>query len=148
MMVNDGTKSDPSLEEQQGKCSNQRDDTKNEDVKISKDASEIDKVVARASNDKDNTTEECVTNKDNKALKEANDLLTKELKKYKEQLYHATSLHDENVHACVYDSEETFDDAEKSRLKIQEIQKYENFQELKIKPIDYMRRKRFKKTIL
>ncbi|GJV64984.1 hypothetical protein Tco_1475812 [Tanacetum coccineum] len=102
------------------KNSNQRDDTDNEDAKISKDSSEIDKVVARASNDKDNTTE----------------------------LYYATSLHDENVHACVYDSEETFDDAEKSRLKMQEIQKDENFQELKIKPIDYMRRKRFKKTIL
>ncbi|GKB40863.1 hypothetical protein Tco_0885805, partial [Tanacetum coccineum] len=90
---------DASLEEQQGKCSNQRDDTDNEDAKSVKMLQKLIKLLPEL-------------------------LMTKTTQL---RLYHATSLHDENVHACVYDSEETFDDAEKSRLKMQEIQKDENF---------------------
>ncbi|GJY34688.1 hypothetical protein Tco_0419157 [Tanacetum coccineum] len=111
---------------------------------------------------------------ENKVLKEANDLLTKELNTYKEKLltneqkafrdnlrksglgyngpyvlshanakvsklYSAYELRDENEQLHVFDSEDTLEDAEKSRLKINEFQKDEKVQELKIRPIDYGR---------
>ncbi|GJR86096.1 hypothetical protein Tco_0210107 [Tanacetum coccineum] len=53
------------------------------------------------------------------------------------KLYHAYELRDENEQLHVFDSEKTLEDAEKSRLKMNEFQKDEKVQELKIKPIDY-----------
>ncbi|GJS93054.1 hypothetical protein Tco_0800022 [Tanacetum coccineum] len=53
------------------------------------------------------------------------------------KLYHAYELCDKNEQLHVFDSEETLKDAEKSRLKMNEFQKDEKVQELKIKPIDY-----------
>ncbi|GJZ94983.1 hypothetical protein Tco_0667186 [Tanacetum coccineum] len=41
------------------------------------------------------------------------------------KLYPATFLSDNNVHASIHDYEETLEDAEKSRLKMQDFQKYE-----------------------
>ncbi|GKE40145.1 hypothetical protein Tco_1463550 [Tanacetum coccineum] len=49
------------------------------------------------------------------------------------KLYRAYELRDENEQLHVFDSE----DAERSRLKMNEFQKDEKVQELKIKPIDY-----------
>ncbi|GJZ72250.1 hypothetical protein Tco_0636101 [Tanacetum coccineum] len=53
------------------------------------------------------------------------------------KLYSAYELRDENVQLHVFDSEETLEDAEKSRVKMKEFQKDKKVQELKIKPIDY-----------
>ncbi|GKC12870.1 hypothetical protein Tco_1009652 [Tanacetum coccineum] len=53
------------------------------------------------------------------------------------KLYRAYELRDENEQLHVFDSEETLEDAEKSRLKMNEFQKDEKVQELKIKPINY-----------
>ncbi|GJW70716.1 hypothetical protein Tco_0127633 [Tanacetum coccineum] len=53
------------------------------------------------------------------------------------KLYRAYELRDENEQLHVFDSEDTLKDAEKSRLKMNEFQKDEKVQELKIKPIDY-----------
>ncbi|GJV97784.1 hypothetical protein Tco_1549361 [Tanacetum coccineum] len=53
------------------------------------------------------------------------------------KLYRAYELCDKNEQLHVFDSEETLEDAEKSRLKMNEFQKDEKVQELKIKPIDY-----------
>ncbi|GJY27079.1 hypothetical protein Tco_0401805 [Tanacetum coccineum] len=52
------------------------------------------------------------------------------------KLYRAYELRYKNEQH-VFDSKETLEDAEKSRLKINECQKDEKVQELKIKPIDY-----------
>ncbi|GKF32174.1 hypothetical protein Tco_0101972, partial [Tanacetum coccineum] len=52
------------------------------------------------------------------------------------KLYHAYELCDENEKLHVFDSEDTLEDAEKSKLKMNEFQKDEKVQELKIKPID------------
>ncbi|GKA44041.1 reverse transcriptase zinc-binding domain-containing protein, partial [Tanacetum coccineum] len=53
------------------------------------------------------------------------------------KLYHAYELCNKNEQLHVFDSEDTLEDAEKSRLKMNEFQKDEKVQELKIKPIDY-----------
>ncbi|GKC08105.1 hypothetical protein Tco_0999715 [Tanacetum coccineum] len=53
------------------------------------------------------------------------------------KLYRAYELRDENEQLHVFDSEETLEDAEKSQLKMDEFQKVEKVQALKIKPIDY-----------
>ncbi|GJS58058.1 uncharacterized mitochondrial protein-like protein [Tanacetum coccineum] len=53
------------------------------------------------------------------------------------KLYRAYELYDKNEQLHVFDSEKTLDDAEKIRLKMNEFQKDEKVQELKIKPIDY-----------
>ncbi|GKB48321.1 hypothetical protein Tco_0899074 [Tanacetum coccineum] len=53
------------------------------------------------------------------------------------KLYRAYELRDKNEHLHVFDSEDTLEDAERSRLKMNEFQKDEKVQELKIKPIDY-----------
>ncbi|GJU57862.1 hypothetical protein Tco_1235628 [Tanacetum coccineum] len=53
------------------------------------------------------------------------------------KLYRAYELCDENEQLHVFDSEDTHEDAKKSRLKMNEFQKDEKVQELKIKPIDY-----------
>ncbi|GJW74908.1 hypothetical protein Tco_0134278 [Tanacetum coccineum] len=53
------------------------------------------------------------------------------------KLYRAYELCDKNQQLHVFDYEETLEDAEKSRLKMNEFQKDEKVQELKIKPIDY-----------
>ncbi|GJT25687.1 reverse transcriptase zinc-binding domain-containing protein [Tanacetum coccineum] len=53
------------------------------------------------------------------------------------KLYHAYELCDKNEQLHVFDSEETLEDAEKSQLKMNEFQKDEKVQELKIQPIDY-----------
>ncbi|GJY31493.1 putative ribonuclease H-like domain-containing protein [Tanacetum coccineum] len=53
------------------------------------------------------------------------------------KLYRAYELRDNNEQLHVFDYEETLEDAEKSRLKMNEFQKDEKVQELKIKPIDY-----------
>ncbi|GJX36487.1 hypothetical protein Tco_0248044 [Tanacetum coccineum] len=53
------------------------------------------------------------------------------------KLYRAYELCDKNEQLHVFDSEETLEDAEKSRLKMNEFQKDEKVQELKIKPTDY-----------
>ncbi|GKE26656.1 hypothetical protein Tco_1442040 [Tanacetum coccineum] len=52
-------------------------------------------------------------------------------------LYRAYELCDKNEQLHVFDSEETLEDAEKSQLKMNEFQKDEKIQELKIHPIDY-----------
>ncbi|GKB78872.1 hypothetical protein Tco_0945767 [Tanacetum coccineum] len=66
-------------------------------VRISKDGSENDNVVARASHDKDNINE----------------------------LYDARTLRDANVQLHVPDTEEILDEADKNRLKMKEFQKDE-----------------------
>ncbi|GJX92839.1 hypothetical protein Tco_0347425 [Tanacetum coccineum] len=53
------------------------------------------------------------------------------------KLYRAYELHDENEQLHVFDSEDTLEDAEKSQLKMNEFQKDQKVQELKIQPIDY-----------
>ncbi|GJY02933.1 reverse transcriptase zinc-binding domain-containing protein [Tanacetum coccineum] len=53
------------------------------------------------------------------------------------KLYRASELCDKNEQLHVFDSEETLEDAEKSQLKMNEFQKDEKVQELKIQPIDY-----------
>ncbi|GJZ12553.1 hypothetical protein Tco_0547783 [Tanacetum coccineum] len=53
------------------------------------------------------------------------------------KLYRAYELCVKNEQLHVFDSEETLEDAEKSRLKMNEFQKDKKVQELKIKPIDY-----------
>ncbi|GJV81640.1 hypothetical protein Tco_1517510 [Tanacetum coccineum] len=53
------------------------------------------------------------------------------------KLYRAYELCNKNEQLHVFDSEETLKDAEKSQLKMNEFQKDEKVQELKIKPIDY-----------
>ncbi|GJR77192.1 hypothetical protein Tco_0089557 [Tanacetum coccineum] len=53
------------------------------------------------------------------------------------KLYRAYELCDKNEQLHVFDSEETLEDAEKSQLKMNEFQKDEKVQELKIQPIDY-----------
>ncbi|GJY21293.1 hypothetical protein Tco_0393859 [Tanacetum coccineum] len=53
------------------------------------------------------------------------------------KLYRAYELCNKNEQLHVFDSEETLEDAEKSQLKMNEFQKDEKVQELKIKPIDY-----------
>ncbi|GKB26148.1 hypothetical protein Tco_0865549 [Tanacetum coccineum] len=53
------------------------------------------------------------------------------------KLYRASELCDKNEQLHVFDSEETLKDAEKSQLKMNEFQKDEKIQELKIQPIDY-----------
>ncbi|GJU56437.1 hypothetical protein Tco_1230151 [Tanacetum coccineum] len=53
------------------------------------------------------------------------------------KLYRASELCDKNEQLHVFDSEETLKDAEKSQLKMNEFQKDEKIQELKIQPINY-----------
>ncbi|GJZ37480.1 hypothetical protein Tco_0583671 [Tanacetum coccineum] len=53
------------------------------------------------------------------------------------KLCRAYELCDKNEQLHVFDSEDTLKDAEKSQLKMNEFQKDEKVQELKIKPIDY-----------
>ncbi|GJU70488.1 hypothetical protein Tco_1256747 [Tanacetum coccineum] len=53
------------------------------------------------------------------------------------KLYRAYELCNKNEQLHVFDYEETLKDAKKSQLKMNEFQKYEKVQELKIKPIDY-----------
>ncbi|GJW71423.1 hypothetical protein Tco_0128340 [Tanacetum coccineum] len=52
-------------------------------------------------------------------------------------LYHTYELCDKNKQLHVFDSEETLEDAEKSQLKMNEFQKDEKVQEVKIQAIDY-----------
>ncbi|GJY70985.1 hypothetical protein Tco_0474688 [Tanacetum coccineum] len=52
------------------------------------------------------------------------------------KLYRAYELCDKNEQLHVFDYEETLEDAEKSQLKMNEFQKDEKVQELKIQPID------------
>ncbi|GKB79886.1 hypothetical protein Tco_0946781 [Tanacetum coccineum] len=53
------------------------------------------------------------------------------------KLYRASELCDKNEQLHVFDSKETLYDAEKSQLKMNEFQKDEKVQELKIQPINY-----------
>ncbi|GJR28139.1 hypothetical protein Tco_1104371 [Tanacetum coccineum] len=53
------------------------------------------------------------------------------------KLYNAYELCNKSEQLHVFDSEETLEDAEKSQLKMNEFQKDEKVQALKIKPIDY-----------
>ncbi|GJT41781.1 hypothetical protein Tco_0941646, partial [Tanacetum coccineum] len=53
------------------------------------------------------------------------------------KLYRASELCDKNEQLHVFNSEETFEDVEKSQLKMNKFQKDEKVQELKIQPIDY-----------
>ncbi|GKD57605.1 hypothetical protein Tco_1290992 [Tanacetum coccineum] len=53
------------------------------------------------------------------------------------KLYRASEICDKNEQLHVFDSEKTLEDAEKSQLKMNEFQKDEKVQELKIQPIDY-----------
>ncbi|GKC39229.1 hypothetical protein Tco_1051613 [Tanacetum coccineum] len=100
-MVNVGTILHDNLNvtEHQGKSSNPGNDTDVEGAKISKNGSDDDITIARSSHEKyknevqwsnnglfENDHELEKTNENNKALKEANNLLTKELKIYKERL--------------------------------------------------------------
>nr|GEU83814.1 hypothetical protein [Tanacetum cinerariifolium] len=98
-MMNVGTILDDNLDvtEQHGKNNSPRNDTDAEGAKISKNGSDDDITNAKYSQDNDkievqwsnnglfkNDHELEKTNENNKALKEANDFLTKELKTYKE----------------------------------------------------------------
>ncbi|GKA72626.1 hypothetical protein Tco_0778842, partial [Tanacetum coccineum] len=62
------------------------------------------------------------------------------------KLYRAYELCNKNEQLDVFDSKKTLEDAEKSQLKMNEFQKDEKVQELKIKPIDY-RKNRFKRDV-
>nr|GEZ84407.1 hypothetical protein [Tanacetum cinerariifolium] len=53
------------------------------------------------------------------------------------KLYRAYEFCGQNEQLHVFDSEDTLEDAEQSRLKMNEFQKDEKVQALKIKPIDY-----------
>ncbi|GJU90436.1 hypothetical protein Tco_1302859 [Tanacetum coccineum] len=53
------------------------------------------------------------------------------------KLYRAYELCNKNEQLHVFDSEDTLEDAEQSQLKMNEFQKDEKVQKLKIKPIDY-----------
>ncbi|GJZ59570.1 hypothetical protein Tco_0615386 [Tanacetum coccineum] len=64
------------------------------------------------------------------------------------KLYSAYELRDENVQLHVFDSEETLEDAEKSRLKMKELQKDEKVQELRIKTIDYTKLNKLYETFV
>ncbi|GKA68471.1 hypothetical protein Tco_0768388, partial [Tanacetum coccineum] len=68
-------------------------------------------------------------------LEKQQDKLELDVKDYKRQKeeYQANTV--EQLH--VFDSVETLEDAEKSQLKMNEFQKDEKVQELKIQPIDY-----------
>ncbi|GJU23331.1 hypothetical protein Tco_1156673 [Tanacetum coccineum] len=100
-MMNVGTILNDNLDvtEQQGKSNSPGNDTDAEGAKISKNGSNDDITIAKSSHDKDKTEVQWSnnglfkndhelekTNENNKALKEANDLLTKELKTYKEKV--------------------------------------------------------------
>ncbi|GJY95445.1 hypothetical protein Tco_0511806 [Tanacetum coccineum] len=100
-MMNVGTILDDNLDvtEQQGKSSNPGNDTDAESATISKNGLDDDITIAKSSHDKDKPEvqwsynglfehdhELDKTNENNKALKEANVLLTKELKTYKEKV--------------------------------------------------------------
>ncbi|GJV72173.1 hypothetical protein Tco_1492168 [Tanacetum coccineum] len=104
-MMHVGTILDDNLDvtEQQGKSNNPGNDTNAEGAKISKNGSDDDITIAKSSHDKDKTKVQWSNNKlfqngfylnhevekrneDNKVLKDANDLLKKELKMYKERL--------------------------------------------------------------
>nr|GEW85178.1 hypothetical protein [Tanacetum cinerariifolium] len=208
---------------------------------IRKNGLDYDITVAKSSHDKDKTTVQWLNNdlfqndfyhnhevekrnEDNKVLKEANDLLTKELKMYKERLqilvnkpvnntvlkkdydelqtqflvekqkikdlekekhelatqistqkrdnirksslgykgpcvlsqsnaknpklYSTYELRDKNVQLHVFDSDETLEDVEKSRLKMKEFQKDEKVQELKIKSTYYTKLNNFYETFV
>ncbi|GJR12119.1 hypothetical protein Tco_0794771 [Tanacetum coccineum] len=71
------------------------------------------------------------------ALEYKNPCFLKKAQAHNPKLYSVVSLYNNDVHAYVFDSEETLDDVEKSELKMKEIQKDENIQKLKIKSIDY-----------
>ncbi|GKC27031.1 hypothetical protein Tco_1034325 [Tanacetum coccineum] len=62
------------------------------------------------------------------------------------KLYRASELCDKNEQLHVFDSEETLEDVEKSQLKMNEFQKDEKIQELKIQPIDYKKYGNIKKS--
>ncbi|GJT69443.1 hypothetical protein Tco_1028729 [Tanacetum coccineum] len=64
------------------------------------------------------------------------------------KLYNDYELRDENVQLHVFDSEKTLEDAEKSQLKMKEFQKDEKVQELKIKPIDYLKLNKLYETFV
>nr|GEU45920.1 hypothetical protein [Tanacetum cinerariifolium] len=100
-MMNVGTILDDNLDvtEQQGKGSNLGNDTDAEGAKMSKNGSDDDIIIAKFSHDKDQTEVQWSnnrlfendhelekTNENNKALKEANNLLTRELKTYKQKV--------------------------------------------------------------
>ncbi|GJR06302.1 hypothetical protein Tco_0529286 [Tanacetum coccineum] len=100
-MMNVGTILDDILDvtEQQCKSSSPENDTDAEGAKISKNGSDDDITIAKSSHDKEKTEVQWSnnglfendhelekTNENNKALKKANDLLTKELKTYKKKL--------------------------------------------------------------
>ncbi|GKB87527.1 hypothetical protein Tco_0959799 [Tanacetum coccineum] len=100
-MINVGTILNDNLDvtKQQGKNSSSGKDTNTEGAKISKKISDYDITIAKSSHDIDKTKVQWLnnglfkndhevekTNENNKALKEANDLVTNELKTYKEKV--------------------------------------------------------------
>ncbi|GJV16455.1 hypothetical protein Tco_1361778 [Tanacetum coccineum] len=134
-------------------------DTDAKGAKISKNGSDDDITIAKSSHDKDKTKLQaknkdlenivCNMGKSTEPLR----LLTNEQRAYWDNIrksvlgykdpcvlskanakilkvYSTYKLHDENVQLHVFDSEETFKDAEKSRLKMKEFQKDEKVQEL------------------
>ncbi|GJX49195.1 hypothetical protein Tco_0276040 [Tanacetum coccineum] len=64
------------------------------------------------------------------------------------KLYRASELCDKNEQLHVFDSEETLEDAEKTQLKMNEFQKDEKIQVLKIQPIDYEKLKQLYKEFI
>ncbi|GJX73222.1 hypothetical protein Tco_0311817 [Tanacetum coccineum] len=111
-MMNVGTILDDNLDvtKQQGKSSSPGNDTDAEAAKMSKNGSDDDITIAKSSQDKDKTKVQWLnnglfendhelekTNENNKALKEANDLLTKELKTYKEKESQSQFIHDRDI---------------------------------------------------
>nr|GEX52652.1 hypothetical protein [Tanacetum cinerariifolium] len=133
-MLNVGTILDDNLDvtKPQGKSNSPGNNTDAEGAKISKNGSDDDIFIAKSFHDKhktkvqwstnglfENYHELEKTNENNKSPKEANDLLTKELKTYKEMV---------QVQLHVFDYEETLEDS---------VQKDEKVQKIKIKPIDY-----------
>nr|GEU60752.1 pyruvate, phosphate dikinase regulatory protein, chloroplastic [Tanacetum cinerariifolium] len=132
--MNVGTILDDNLDviEQQGKCSSPGNDTDAEGAKISKNGLDDDLTIAKSSQDKDKTQVQLSNNglfkndhelekpnENNKALKEANGLLTKELKMYKEKLQAKNKDH-ENVVCNMDKSTETL------RLLTNEQRAYQN----------------------
>nr|GEV32175.1 hypothetical protein [Tanacetum cinerariifolium] len=116
--------------EQQGKSNSQVNDTDAEGVKINMNGSNDDITIVKSSHDKDkavvqwsnirlfeNNHELQKTNENNKALKVANDLLTKELKMYKGKVQNE---HLKFVYKILFDS------IKKSRPPTQNLNKPQN----------------------
>nr|GEX91550.1 hypothetical protein [Tanacetum cinerariifolium] len=115
-----------------------------EGAKISKNGSDYDITIAKSSHNKDKTED----NIRKSGLGYKGLCVLSQANAKNPKLYNAYELRDENVQLYVFDYEETLEDAEKSRLKTKEFQKDEKVQELKIKPIDYLKLNKLYETFV